>query len=446
MLRYIYLLCLLTILQQSIFSQVQIGGYIKTDIRFRTQQSGLPISWNDNQLRLELKAVPSDNIRLYSDLRIRAFGFPKAETTSDLQRREKDKVNPWGLEFNEAYADITGFLVDNLDVRIGRQRIAWGTADKFNPTDNLNPDDLEDLFDFGRHLGSNALKAAYYLENFTFTGVIIPTFTPATLPNDDWLSAFQPTAAPLPGLFVSEITNNIELPSNKVSKTSMFALKAGIRIFDYDISLSYFNGRDDFPLLTQTKIFPVDTLGTVDITTNSIYPRIQVIGADLAGQVSDIGVWAEAAIFFPNEYFSTTYLSGNQLQNTLALDNKPYIKYTLGGDYTFKNGIYVNAQFVHGLFNERGNENIGDYFIFAIRKDFLDDQLRVTFAGGAIEIRDFNDIKNSYGLALGPEIAYYPMDNAELVIGSIIIEGKESSLFGRVKKNDELYFKVKYSF
>jgi len=46
-------------------------------------------------------------------------------------------------------------LTSTLDIRIGRQRIAWGTADKLNPTDNLNPDDLEDIFDFGKHLDSN---------------------------------------------------------------------------------------------------------------------------------------------------------------------------------------------------------------------------------------------------------------------------------------------------
>ena len=250
----------------------------------------------------------------------------------------------------------------------------------------------------------------------------------------------------MPGFIVRGISNEVELPLSKVSETSMFALKAATKIFDYDISLSYFNGRDDFPLLTQTKIFPIDTYGTVDIATNSIYPRIQVVGADLAGQVSDIGVWAEAAIFFPNKYSAVTYLGGNQLQNSIALDNKPYLKYMLGGDYTFKNGIYVNAQFIHGLFSERGNENLGDYLVFALRKDFLDNQLRVTFAGGAIEVRDFKNIKNTYGLALGPEIAYYPVDNAEILIGVIMIDGKESSLFGRVKNNDELYVKVKYSF
>lgn len=444
--RYFYLLCLFLIMNGNIFAQVEIGGDIKTDNRFRIEQDGLPISWNLNQLRLELRAVPSYKIRLYSDLRIRAFGFPNTEIISDLQRKEKDKVNPWGLEFNEAYADLSDFLIDNLDIRIGRQRIAWGTADKFNPTDNLNPDDIEDLFDFGKHLGSNALKASYYLRDFTFTGIIIPTFAPAVLPSDDWLSAFQPAESPLPGFFPREIINNVDLPLNKVNQTSMFALKAETRLFDYDVSLSYFYGRDDFPLLTQTNITSIDTLGTVDITTHSVYPKIKVLGADFAGQIFDIGMWAEAAVFFPDKYSSATYFDGTETLNSITLDDDPYIKYVIGGDYTFKNGIYINTQFIHGLFNERGNENLGDYFVFEIRKDFLNNKLRITFAGGAVEIRDFNDIKNSYGLALGPEITYYPVDNAELVVGSIIIEGKESSLLGKVKQNDELYFKIKYSF
>ncbi|GAB6283012.1 MAG: hypothetical protein STSR0008_17660 [Ignavibacterium sp.] len=59
----------------NIFAQVEIGGDIKTDNRFRIEQNGFPISWNLNQLRLELRAIPTDKIRLYSDLRIRAFGF-----------------------------------------------------------------------------------------------------------------------------------------------------------------------------------------------------------------------------------------------------------------------------------------------------------------------------------------------------------------------------------
>lgn len=162
------------------------------------------------------------------------------------------------------------------------------------------------------------------------------------------------------------ITNNVDLPLNQVDQTSMFALKVETRLFDYDVSLSYFYGRDDLPLLTQTNITPIDTLGTVDIATKSIYPKIPVLGADFAGQIFDIGVCAEAAVFFPNKYSSVIYFAGDEILKSVALDDDPHIKYVIGSDYTFKDGIYISAQFIHGLFNERGNENLGDYFVFAI--------------------------------------------------------------------------------
>ena len=61
-------------------------------------------------------------------------------------------------------------------------------------------------------------------------------------------------------------------------------------------------------------------------------------------------------------------------------------------------------------------------------------------------VKDFKDFKNNYALILMPEIAYYPVDNAEVTLGLRWIEGKDTTTFGRVKDNDELYIRVKYSF
>jgi hypothetical protein len=66
--------------------------------------------------------------------------------------------------------------------------------------------------------------------------------------------------------------------------------------------------------------------------------------------------------------------------------------------------------------------------------------------GGGVEIRSFTEIKDNYAFLLAPEIAYYPFDNAEVTIGYRFIDGKENAVFGRLKENDEIYFKAKYSF
>ena len=61
-------------------------------------------------------------------------------------------------------------------------------------------------------------------------------------------------------------------------------------------------------------------------------------------------------------------------------------------------------------------------------------------------IADFDDIENRSAYFGGPELTYYPKDNVELVAGSFLLSGDSSTQFGQFKKNDEIYFKVKYSF
>ena len=115
-------------------------------------------------------------------------------------------------------------------------------------------------------------------------------------------------------------------------------------------------------------------------------------------------------------------------------------------DYTFKDGWYINGQYLHGFIHERGKDNLGDYFVFGVEKKFLNDKLKITPIGGGGEIRDFSDIKNNYAIMFMPEITYFPFDNAEIKIGLRILDGKKTTTFGAVKNNDEAHLKVKYSF
>ncbi len=433
------------------FAQVEFNGSVMTYNRLRLQQEG-QWTWNENRLTLKLNGNPAENLHFYANVRLRGFGFPKASTTAQLQRREKDAAYPWGMELREAYVDIYGFLTDNLDLRIGRQRIAWGTADQFNPTDNLNPDDLEDIFNFGAHFGSNAVLANYYLGDFTLTGVVIPVFQPATLPYGDWSQAFTAsTSLPVP-ILVVQTMDRIILPENKLTETTSYAVKIAGTHWGYDWSLSYYNGRDDLPLPTAVQLTPADQNSNFKAEVTLIYPRMQVIGADLAGSLWDIGIWAEAAVFFPEKYWQTvTFPNISPPPETvtftsIALDDKPYVKWVVGGDYTFKSGWYVNVQFLHGFLHERGQDNLNDYLLARVEKRMLNDALKVVPFGIALAVPDWQDVQNNYGLAGGPEIAYSPVDALEIAIGAYLITGKGDNLFSRIKDFDEGFVKVTYSF
>ncbi|MCK4339939.1 MAG: hypothetical protein KAW92_05375 [Candidatus Cloacimonetes bacterium] len=418
-----------------------INGYLKTDNRMLTDDNSF--TWNENQLGLKFEGSYSDDYHLFSEVRLRGFGFPEIPQTADLQR--KDKVYKWDLEFREAYLDLYQFGLKDLDLRIGRQIITWGTADKLNPTSNICPDNLEDVFNFGEQLGVNSALAIYYWKDFTFTGVYVPVFTPAILPSGVFASALsEPMELPA-GMTLLNISDTVILPENRFTKTSQAAFKVGTNLLDYDLSFSYYYGRDDLPLMNKITITPVDTLGTVNITTEMIYPRMQIIGGDFAGSIGDIGVWGESALTIPDEYGMETIVGG-EIQKSIALDDEPYCKFVIGGDYTFKNGLYLNAQYLHGFVHERGKDDLNDYLTFRFEKKFFNDELKVAPIGGAISVTDWDDCQNNYGFVANPEITYYPSDNVEIITGAYILDGKGSNMFTNVKNNDEVYIKVKVSF
>ncbi len=429
-------------------AQISTSGYVQTYNRMRLQQNG-KYTWNENRLGLIWEGSFSDRVYVYSKVRLRAFGLPVVNRTADLQRREKDRVLPWTLEFREAYVEVYDFLIPNLDLRIGRQRIAWGTGDGLNPTDNLNPDDLEDIFDFGRHFPTNALMMTYYLNDLSLQLVYIPVFTPAILPFGDWAEAFR-SSVPLPfGLVIRDYRDQVRLPENRLSQTSSFAAKLSGTLFAYDWSLSYYDGRDDLPILTNLTLVPTEMFGAYDVQAELVFPRFRVLGADMAGEIKGVGIWAEAALFFPERIDGTLRVlgpGGTIVQKRQVLKEEPYLKFLIGIDYTFKNGWYVNGQFLRGFIHERGRDELVDYLLIRVEKRAWNDALKIVPFGIALAIPDWSQFRENFGFAGGPQISYHPVDALEISLGAFLIEGQGENLFGKVKQLDEGFLRVTYSF
>jgi len=424
------------------FCEVDIGGEFLTDNRFRTEDKN-KFTCNENRLSLKLDSGIS-RAQFHAEIWLREQGFSEVSSSSDLQEKDKEKISPSSLEIRELYIDFYRFLSENLELRVGKQRIAWGTADKLNPTDNLNPDDLEDIMDFGRHLGSNSMKLTYYFGDLTLTGVYIPVFIPAVLPSSDWSSALTPAFSLPAGMSVQNFSDSIILPENNPEESSMYAAKIAGKLFNYDLSVSYFHGRDDLPLVNRIEVTPTGA-STVNAVAEMLYPKMQVIGADLAGAVCNIGVWAEGARFVNEEVGMETFTVGVGTQTGIALSEEAYFKYVFGFDYTFKNGLYINGQYLHGFVHERGKDNLEDYFMAGIEKKFFNDELKIKIGCGA-EVKDFDKVKDNMAVMTMPEVSYYPVDNTEITLGAYLINGKDTTAFGKVKDNDEIYLKFKYNF
>src|SRR5207237_4232252 len=112
-----------------------------------------------------------------------------ADLDSTLYR---ERIDPYYIEADAAYLDIYKIL-PHLDLRIGRQIVSWGSADKFNPTNNLNTLDLSDPLLFGKALANNMIRADWNpWGDLIVTAVWVPIFRPAQLPRTAPLAVTTP--------------------------------------------------------------------------------------------------------------------------------------------------------------------------------------------------------------------------------------------------------------
>lgn len=434
-------------------NRLKIGGELLTDERILLK-NGNDWAWNENRIAVKLDKRIRDNSKFYGEVWLRNMGLPTAARSADLFN--KGIVDPIDFEIREAYVQMFDLLTKNLDVKIGRQRIAWGTADKINPTDNLNPFDMEDILDFGRHRASDAIDINYYLSaDFSFQGVFVPFFQPANLPVGIFANALNPPMDLPQGMVLKGLSDSLLMPRYNLKESSTLGVKFRGSAIGVDFSLSYVWGRDGLPINTSTTVVPVDALGGISISSQLSFMQAHIIGADLSTSIAGIGFWAEAAAFLPANDVVTTYdfsalYPGSPIplvsHTTLLEKNKPYVKYIIGADYLFKDNSYLNIQYLHGFMHEKGNDNLNDYFFMQYDKKFFNEKLSIAPIGGAFIVTDWDNIRENYALVYMPQVAYKATDDVEITLSTAFFNGKGDNLFANLKDFNMLMLKMKYNF
>lgn len=446
--------------QDSIYStenpeeaKLKISGELLTDQRFMLKKNH-DWAWNENRLSLKLDKRISGSSSFYSEVWLRNIGLPNLLESSDLYN--KGLVDPYNMEVLEAYVQMSSFLTPNLDLKIGRQRITWGTADKLNPTDNLNPYDLEDVLDFGRHRGSDAVNLNYYLNSdFSLQAVFIPFFQPANLPVGIFANALNPTMNLPQGMVLKGLSDSLMMPRYNLGESSTVGVKFKGMAKGVDFSMSYVWGHDGLPLVTRNTLIPVDAQGGIEINSQLSYARTHIVGLDVSTSIAGAGFWAEAAAFIPDKnVVMTTDLSAFYpaspvpvTQESLLLDrSKPYVKFVVGGDYSFADGSYVNGQYLHGFIQERGSQDLNDYFFLRYDKKFFNEELKVAPIGGAFIVTDWSKMNDNYAIAYMPQVSYIATDDVEMTLSAAFFTGQGDNMFANLKDYNMLMFKAKYSF
>ncbi len=326
--------------------------------------------------------------------------------------------------FREGYAAVS---LGSLDLRIGRQLIVWGRADRINPTDNLTPRDFTLLVpeDDDQRFGAVAAKATYYLGDVAVTGIWLPYFDPHTIPIQR-----------VPGVTLSE-----RIAHGTLGQWAVRIEQTGKAV---DWSLSYFDGLDLFPDIA------IDRAGASTLDLVLKHHRIRVFGADAATTVGRYGLRGEAA------YALTEDAGGNdpRLKN-------PFFSLVLGGDRTFLEYLNVNLQYLfHLVFRHRPAREIQDPVerSVAIQEAAIANQVDRVQHGMSLRVSHkwLNEtLEAEVGAVLfftrldfvvRPKVIYALTDRWKATVGADIFRGDPQSFLGRLRDNSTAYAELRWSF
>ena len=315
-------------------------------------------------------------------------------------------------ELREAFVDVR---FGKLDVRAGRQIIAWGRADGVNPTDNLSGQDLTLLVpdDADRRLGATAVRASYVIGDVSIAGVWLPEFRghEFALP------------APPPGVVFARESG--QWPGDQ------WALRVEQTGRTVDWSVSYFDGKDLAPDLGFDVAAPRVVLS---------HHRVRVLGGDMTANLGRFGLRAEGA-----------YVDTEDTQGRDPFTKNPFVFVVAGADRTFDGQLNLNVQYLYRQVRHRSgtSDSVQDVLnsqtqavqhgaSFRIAYKWLHDTLEAECAAVAYA--------GPRGGALRPKVVYAVTDSWKVLAGAEILGGQSASLFGLMERNSAGYAELRWSF
>ena len=492
---------------------LKFGGSISSDIRFRLgggevvppdQPAPYPsqyrllkngFSRNENIIKTQLTLRAGEKVKAVADVDFYWYGYSDVNDIDMTTLREK--IDPYRIDAYSAYLDVYN-LLPHLDLRIGRQVVVWGTADKFNPTNNLNSLDYSDALLFGRALGNQMIRLDYNpWKDLILTAVWVPIFRPAQLPRTAPYALTQvDRPAPVQEQGARDIltglaqlvqptqVNVFAMQPEPSIENSQVGFRIAGRLLKQDVSLSYYHGRFGIP----TPAFTVNKADrTVDVAV--MWPKMDVIGFDIAGSIAKLrglGYWVEGAVFFPQEVryglynddangvrtpitffqnMATTQLKMGYPEATRAtvIPSTPFLKVTAGFDMTWNKWLYTNFQYVYGFIDEFGagvqprpgakagdaprtEARLGSYLVVGADLKFFSDALLIRFFG-AFKIPHIEDEGKPFTAVLFPQIAWTVWDATELSVGAFVFLGDRSTKFGDPAAGaTEVFAKAKFTY
>jgi hypothetical protein len=416
---------------QSSTKAIDFSGFVKGAIFGGNDEDHDPAIFGAYaQTSLKLKAEKGGIGAAFAEVRVTAGSVRGAD--------------PVVCDVREAWASVT---FKGLDIKLGRQIIAWGRADAVNPTNNITPKNelvLSSESDDAR-LGNELLQLKTRIGPTSIQGIWVPYYRPDVL---------LLNGATIPaGVTIKDPV----YPHLKFTNGS-YALRVDLTTPSVDGSISYFNGYATLPGFGYA-------LGASGLSLIPTAYRTQAIGGDLSTTVWSFGLRAEAAAKIPNgDYEGQPSVPNPYGQLVLGVDRSIgdwslLVQYSGLYVYNFKkvndpvllNPLDPNEQRLYaaaaaGAEMERLNRlftNTSDEFSHSITANLQWNTLHETLH---LKLSGLYDI-TTQEYAVVPNATYDVADAISLTVGGRYLDGKKGTLNHLVSDMmSHVYVELKYSF
>jgi hypothetical protein len=482
------------------FGRWSIGGYAEAYAVFRTDR--------DSQRQrpagifsLTLTGDVHPKARLVLDTRTTFGGPPEHADGLDIYNLSDtfQNISP-SVEINEGYLDL---FLGPVDLRIGKQKFAWGQLDTVQPTDVVNPQRWDDPFVMDEQdtkIGVPALRASYFLPplgrqlptdlRITVIWIPVPISTRFPLEEERWFSpatsveeavrvppnVFDIQGVPIPNPVSIRNTLRTEnrRPPQQLDEGAIAMRVAGF-YRSVDWSLYYYDGMETAPAFdfTSSVVWPVAGQfpppdRPIRLRAKSVllprFDRIRLIGGDLAAERAGFTLRAEgaygmdrllpgatAALLAPDNLRralgpaqTRKLLQGERITPDLGdlFAVRDTVRWGVGIDYFYRGWtplVQMNQTIILDPPSQELLINDVDTQLLFI--------LRKSFLAERLETEwvAFQGLERGYTLGMA-RFTYELTDNWRVRLGYLLIAGSRRTVVGQYHDNDEGFAQVRYSY
>jgi hypothetical protein len=329
------------------------------------------------------------------------------------------------VDLREAYLDYT---TGNFDFRLGKQIATWGVGDLLFIND-VFPKDFVSFFS-GRPLeylkiGVVGFRTRYSSELVNAELLVIPFFEPDNLPTSERFLLFDP----FPGVLPREE----EEPATTLENTQL-ALRLYRRIKDFDVSAYAYRG---FWLTPSMK--PDDLASPSQVTI--FYPELSVYGLSAQGSAFD-GILSFETGYYrsrEDEAGDDPFIPNSQIRFLAGYQRQVWKDFTLGVQYYFEimedHSAHQNSLPV----GFPAQEEFRDIVTLRLEQLLKHQTLRLSL------FTFYSPADKDY--IIQPRTSYRFSDRLSATLSANIFGGKKNTtFFGQLDKNDNIYVWIRYDF